>query len=137
MIRSRYIVILTHLGVGIIGLIIGVATTYWLETKIWQAGALATYGIAIQADDAGRQDEAAILLSQATIEDPNNYAPLALLGDIYLHKGNQELALTLYKKALMVADRQSDVTHPELESIQNNITNLEKQSNAQHHAPPT
>jgi hypothetical protein len=66
---SRLRVSLKYLGVGIIGIIVGATLTYWLEHEIWRAGALATYGMAMQADNAGKEDQTIFLLSQAIAED--------------------------------------------------------------------
>jgi hypothetical protein len=51
-------------------------------------------------------------LGQARGEDRSYYEPLNLVAKIYLHKGNQELSLEAYKKALDVFDREGDPDLP-------------------------
>ena len=113
--------------VGACGLMIGAAITYRLDIAIWRDRALAAYGMAMQANDAGKQDEAIILLSQAIIANPNNYEPLSLLANLFWHRGNRQLALELYRKALDVADKQHGITRIERNAIRGKIDILQKQ----------
>ena len=74
----------------------------------------------MQSDESGDYDRAIFLLSQAIFEDPHDCVPLSLLAKVYAHKGNQQLALATYKKALAMGDRVS-CSAVERDSIQMNF----------------
>lgn len=103
--RSR--LLFSHFVTGAFGVIVGIAITYWVGIQIRQGGAIARSVAAMQSDEAGDYDKAIFLLSQAIFEDPRDCVPVSLLAKVYAHKGNQQLALATYKKALEVGDRVS------------------------------
>ena len=93
--------------------------------------------MASRACDSGDQDRAIILLVRASVEDPEYYLPFSLLGGIYSVRGNTELALEMYKRALQVFPREKvlhskTLEQKELVIIRNNIDVLQKQLRHKH-----
>ena len=90
--------------------------------------------MADQAYNAGNEDKAILILSQATAKDPDYYEPFNYLGRIYSHKGNQALALEMYQKALEVFDQEGidrKTRRLERDFITKNIDTLQKQLEVQ------
>jgi tetratricopeptide (TPR) repeat protein len=108
MASSRTRLFLTHSAAVIFGAIVGVVLMIWLRAYVSRPLAAMTCYLAMQANDAGNEDKAIILLSQASVEDRDSYLPWELLAQIYLHQGKRELALELYKKALDLLNRKRD-----------------------------
>jgi len=129
---SRSKTILTHFASGVVGAIAGAALIHRLSVWTSHATAEVSVPVAYQALQAGNEDRAIVILSQATAEDPNYYVPFNLLGEIYLHRKNSALALEMYKRALEVFDRENvlsskKVEQRERDSIRNNIDRLHDQ----------
>jgi len=104
-IRSR--LLFSHFVTGVLGVIVGIAITYWVSMRTRQGGAISRSVAAMQSDEAGDYDRAIFLLSQAVFEAPHDCVPVSLLAKVYAHKGNQQLALATYRKALEVGSRLS------------------------------
>jgi cytochrome c-type biogenesis protein CcmH/NrfG len=112
-------------GFGPVPLLEGLPFTPALAVMKWYA--------AMQSDKSGNEDKSIILLSQATIEDPDSYEPWVLLGQIYSRKGDRQLALELYQEALALFDQKTDYLLPasarpmERDMIRKNIDALQMQ----------
>ncbi len=102
----RLTVILTHLAAAILGAVAFAILFFWIRHHFSRDIAEMGCYVARQSYSAGKEDEAIFLLGQARAEDRSYYEPLNLLAGIYLHRGNQKLALETYKKALEVLDRE-------------------------------
>ncbi len=105
---KRIRVALTHFAVGIVGMIVGFGLYCWIRVYTAQWRSTSKWYSATLAEKSGNDDKAIILLSQATIEDPNSHIPWELLGQIYSRKGNRQLALELYGIALNVLGRDKE-----------------------------
>jgi len=103
---------------------------HFVELQILRTKALAAFVGAVQMEDKGKVDEATILLSQALLADPTNYEPLMVLGGIFLQKGNEELALKLYQKALAVAEANRQISNGERELIRRKVLALQKRASS-------
>jgi tetratricopeptide (TPR) repeat protein len=138
MVSPRIRLFLTHSAAVIFGAIVGVVLMIWLRVYVSRPLAAATCYLAMQANDAGKEDKAIIMLSQASVEDRDSYLPWELLAQIYLHQGKRDLALELYKKALDLLDRKRDsLLSPNAHSqernlIQKKVDALQNQLNDQH-----
>jgi tetratricopeptide (TPR) repeat protein len=108
MARSRTRLFLTHAAAVILGAIVGAGSIIWLRAYVSRPLAAMKCYLAMQANDAGNEDKAIIMLSQASVEDRDSYLPWELLAEIYLHQGKTEMALDLYRKALDLLNRKSD-----------------------------
>src|SRR5216683_3125948 len=128
--------VLTHLASGLVGAIAGGALMHLMSGWVRHGMAEVSVPVAYQALQAGNEDKAIVILSQAIAEDPHYYEPFNLLGGIYLHKGNLALALEMYQKALDVFDRENvlsseKVAKHERESIRKKIDELNHQMGVQ------
>jgi tetratricopeptide (TPR) repeat protein len=112
MMFPRIKVLLTHLAAAILGAFTFAVLFFWMRSHISRDHAAMTCYVARQSYSAGKDDQAIFLLGQASAEDRSYYEPLNLLASIYWHKGNQELALETYKKALEIFDKEGDPLLP-------------------------
>jgi tetratricopeptide (TPR) repeat protein len=137
MLSSRIRTFLKFAGAGILGAVVGILLTHWLVSRVTSTWAWVALAVANQHARTGDDDMAIVLLSQATAKDPDFYAPYEALGDIFSKKGNHVLALSMYKKALTVFDRESSlpagrINQDERNSIRAKIAALQKQMKNQH-----
>jgi Tfp pilus assembly protein PilF len=100
MASRRIRTLLTHIAAAVLGALVGITPTQRVEAWFRHGRAEIAVVIADQAYNAGNEDKAILVLSQATAKDPCYYEPFNYLGRIYSHKGNQALALEMYQKAL-------------------------------------
>ena len=135
---SRTRALLTHLAAGVLGAIVGITFLYCLV--VWVRHTWAEWAVvaADQEYNAGNEDEAIFLLSQIAAKDPDYYEPFMHLGRIYSKRGNEELALEMYKLALKVFGREKppllseSLVRREGESIRENISALQKHLDDEH-----
>jgi tetratricopeptide (TPR) repeat protein len=138
MIFPRIKFLLTHLAAAVFGMAAFAIVYFCIRSHISRDLAMMTCSVAQQSYSAGKADEAIFLLGQASAEDQRYYEPLNLLANIYLHKGNQELALETFRKALEIFDREGDPLLPPRASVQarnlicKNIDALRKQLGERH-----
>jgi tetratricopeptide (TPR) repeat protein len=97
--------------------------------------------IAQQYEKSGDEDRAILILGQATAKDPEFYGSYEMLGDIYARRGNRQLALEMYNKALETFDHEhylppGRIAKDEKESIAMKIQALEKAPGDKRSAPP-
>ena len=139
MASARTRIVLTHAAAIIFGAIVGAVSIIWLRAYVSRPLAAMKCYLAMQANDAGNEDKAIIMLSQASVEDRDSYLPWELLAQIYLHQGKTDMALVLYRKALDLLNRKSDflllpTAHSqEKDLIQKKIDELQKQVDDQQH----
>lgn len=133
--------LLIYSAAVISGAILGAALIIWLKTNLSRSRAVAMCYVAEKMSDAGNEDKAIIMLSQASLEDRKSYVPWELLAQIYSHQGKTRLALELYETAL---DRLNHKGEPsfsladyswERRSIQKRIDDLQKQLDLQNQTP--
>ena len=79
-----------------LGLLVTVIVIHYCEKQQGRA----IYYIASKHSEEGKYDLSIALLNQSITKNSKDYGPFYLLGDIYKIKGNTELALLMYKKAL-------------------------------------
>jgi tetratricopeptide (TPR) repeat protein len=125
-----------ELAVFTLGALLGIAAVHLVFQRAFQAVAWASLAAAHHYQKVNDEDRAILVLAQATGKDPDFYGTYKMLGDIFLKKGNPDLALAMYKRALIVYDREEflppgSISEGEKASIRAKIAALEKQMNGQ------
>lgn len=110
---SRIKSVMTHLAAMLVGAAIAVAVSYWLVRRERLLSSEAASGVAFETYKAGFDDQAIFLLGEAAAEDRRYYEPWKLAGDICAHRGDDRIALAMYKKALEILDREGDPALPQ------------------------
>lgn len=106
----------------------GASASYYGLSIYNQKQAKATFFVAIQNLEKNQIDAAAALLNRAIAKDSDYYAPYHVLGNIYHQKGNDDLALQMYKAALEKIGNDNKSSHDKLEIVKIvNQLNKEKQ----------
>ncbi len=140
---SRTKSLLIYFSAVISGAILGAALIIWLKTHLSRSRAVAMCYLAEKMSDAGNEEKAIIMLSQASVEDRESYIPWELLAQIYSHQGKTRLALELYEAALDRLNRKGEPLFSsadyswERRSIQKRIDELQKQLDLQNRMPQT
>jgi len=128
--------ILAVFGAFIFGAVVGITLFYLLVRKANHTWAWVALAVANEYRNAGDDDRAILVLSQATAKDPDFFGPYNLLGDMYAKKGNRRFALEMYREALAVFDRErflppGRIQKEEEDSIRAKISVFEKELNNQ------
>jgi len=106
----------------------------WTVAWMYRVHAQVALVFAQKSLDAGDQDEAILILGQASAEDPFDYEPYRFMGRIYAAKGDLKFALKMYEKSLeLLAQTRTlpeGLRDSEQQNIQKSIDDLEKQLSA-------